>query len=59
MKNDCQVQLIRAIEKASIHWQLAFNTGDAASCANHYETDAMMHADPFGTFSGKIAIENF
>lgn len=59
MEKDSQVKLIQAIEKASIHWQLAFNTGDADACANHYEHNAVMHADPFGTFTGKEAIKEF
>ena len=54
-----QVPLIQAIEQASIHWQLAFNTGDAAACSHYYEDNAIMQADPFGTFIGRKSIQAF
>ena len=51
--------LLAAIEKASATWKDAFNAGDAAGCAAQYETEAVMHARPFGTFNGTEAIQAF
>lgn len=51
--------LLAAVKTASTTWQTAFNTGDAAGCAAQYEKDAVMHARPFGTFTGTEAIQAF
>ena len=40
-------------------WQEAFNRRDAKGCANHYEENAVMHAKPFGTYTGREEIEAF
>ena len=51
--------VLTAVKKASTAWQTAFNTGDAAGCAAQYEKEAVMHARPFGTFTGTEAIQGF
>jgi len=37
----------------------AFNSGDAAGCAGQYEADAVMNANPFGTFTEPPEIQAF
>ena len=60
MLTDAQKQtVIDAVNHASAQWQGAFNGGDAAGCANQYESTAVMHARPFGTFTGTEAIQAF
>ena len=56
---DRDAVIYRAVWQASENWQRAFNRGDAATCASHYEETAVMRAAPFGTFVGKPAIEAF
>lgn len=51
--------LLDAVEAASQRWKNAFNSGDAAGCAAQYEADAVMHARPFGTFTGTEEIQGF
>ena len=51
--------ILQAVQTASAAWQAAFNTGDAAGCAAQYEADAVMHARPFGTFTGQADIQAF
>lgn len=48
-----------AVKEASNRWKAAFNNGDAAGCAAQYEDNAMMHARPFGTFTGRLDIQAF
>lgn len=48
-----------AVKKASAQWQSAFNSGDAVGCAAQYEATAVMHARPFGTFTGTSEIQGF
>lgn len=58
--NDEQKQIVLdAVKEASARWQNAFNSGDAAGCANQYEPSAVMKAEPFGTFEGTEAIQAF
>lgn len=52
-------QVLVATKKASEAWKNAFNTGNAAGCAAQYESDAVMHARPFGTFTGTEEITAF
>ncbi len=59
MVENPQDTMFRAVQEASLHWQLAFNAGDAAGCAGLYEDSAVMHARPFGTFSGRDEIQGF
>ena len=54
-----QTRVLDAVNKASQQWKNAFNSGDAAGCAAQYEADAVMHARPFGTFTGTEAITGF
>ena len=51
--------VLSAVQAASSIWKSSFNSGDAAGCAAQYEEDAVMHAKPFGTFSGREAIQGF
>jgi ketosteroid isomerase-like protein len=51
--------VLSAINDASEKWKTAFNTGDAKGCASQYESDAVMVAKPFGTFSGTKEITAF
>lgn len=48
-----------AAHAASQQWKAFFNAGDAAGCASCYEENAIMVAQPFGTFVGREAIEGF
>lgn len=54
-----QQKLLEAVRKASAEWVKSFNAGDAMGCTAHYETDAIMHARPFGTFTGSAEILAF
>ncbi len=51
--------VLDAVSKASAQWKSAFNSGDAKVCAEQYESDAVMHARPFGTFTGTEQIQSF
>ncbi|MEM1169100.1 MAG: nuclear transport factor 2 family protein [Cyanobacteria bacterium P01_H01_bin.35] len=51
--------VIKAVNEASNKWKAAFNAGDASGCAAQYEENAVMHARPFGTFTGTDEIESF
>lgn len=51
--------VLNAVKHASAEWQRAFNSSDAVGCVALYESDAVMHARPFGTFTGTAAIQGF
>ena len=51
--------ILQAVHEASSKWKAAFNSGDAAGCAAQYESDAVMNASPFGTFTGTQEIQAF
>lgn len=51
--------VLEASKAAIARWQQAFNNQDAAGCAAQYEEDAVMHARPFGTFTGREEIQAF
>lgn len=51
--------LLKAVKEASDRWKSSFNSGNAAGCANEYEETAVMNARPFGTFTGREAIQQF
>lgn len=51
--------VLDAVNKASAKWKSAFNSSDAAGCAAQYEKNAVMHARPFGTFTGAAEIQVF
>lgn len=57
--DDERATLLAAVDKASALWRSAFNSGDALGCANQYESNAVMHARPFGTFAGTTEIQSF
>ena len=52
-------EILAAIKLASETWKNSFNSGNAAGCAAQYEPNAVMHARPFGTFTGTDAIQAF
>lgn len=51
--------VLDAIKKASEIWKSAFNRGDSVACSEQYEKTAVMHARPFGTFTGTDEIQSF
>ncbi|WP_211830061.1 nuclear transport factor 2 family protein [Kistimonas asteriae] len=51
--------VLAAVNVASTEWMAAFNRADAAGCAAHYEASAIMHARPFGTYTGTTDIQAF
>ncbi len=59
MTEQSQQAIQVALTAASERWKNAFNSGDAAGCAAQYEADAVMHARPFGTFTGTAEITAF
>ncbi|WP_299730388.1 nuclear transport factor 2 family protein [uncultured Endozoicomonas sp.] len=40
-------------------WQKAFNSQNAKGCSEQYLENTVMEARPFGTFTGRKAIEEF
>ena len=52
-------RLLARVNEASGKWKAAFNSGNAAGCAEQYQTDALIVAKPFGTFRGTTEIQNF
>ena len=52
-------QILSACKAGIAAWQKAFNNQDAAGCAAQYEEAAVMHARPFGTFTGREEIQAF
>ena len=59
MTDEERAVVLDSVGVASNQWKLAFNSGDAAGCAAQYEETAVMHARPFGTFTGTEEILNF
>ena len=51
--------ILDAVNLASSKWKNAFNSGDAAGCADQYESNAVMKATPFGIFTGTAEIQSF
>jgi ketosteroid isomerase-like protein len=51
--------ILDAVNLASSKWKNAFNSGDAAGCADQYESNAVMKATPFGIFAGTAEIQSF
>lgn len=51
--------ILTATQEASQRWKNGFNTGNAEQCANQYEDNAVMKAEPFGTFTGREQIQAF
>lgn len=44
--------LLTTVKEASERWKTAFNSGNASECAAQYDQNAIMKAEPFGTFEG-------
>lgn len=59
LSDDQKNTVLAATTAASNQWQSAFNAGNAALCAAQYEPTAIMHARPFGTFTGTAEIQGF
>ncbi|MCK5834957.1 MAG: nuclear transport factor 2 family protein [Lentisphaeria bacterium] len=59
MTNEQKETLLAAVNTASEKWKAAFNSGNATACADQYETDAVMNAQPFGVFTGTAEIRAF
>ncbi len=59
LSDDQKNTVLAATSAASKQWQSAFNAGNAALCAAQYEPTAIMHARPFGTFTGTTEIQAF
>ncbi|GAL02353.1 isochorismatase [Photobacterium aphoticum] len=53
------VSVLEACQAGIAAWQTAFNQQDAKGCAAQYDENCVMHARPFGTFTGREAIEGF
>lgn len=51
--------VLAACKQGIATWQKAFNAQDAKGCAEQYTQNCVMHARPFGTFEGKVAIQAF
>ncbi len=51
-----KLHLEEAVQQASQEWQDAFNDGDANTCAEFYEDDAIMQAVPFGIYCDRETI---
>lgn len=56
MSNDL---ILAACKKGSGAWQAAFNEQNAKGCAAAYNDNAVIKAEPFGTFQGTKAIVEF
>jgi len=50
---------LQACQQGIANWQKAFNQQDAKGCAQTYASDTVMQAKPFGTFTGREAIQAF
>jgi len=50
---------LNACQQGIAIWQAAFNKQDAAGCAAQYTQNAVMQAQPFGTFKGREEIQAF
>lgn len=54
-----RAKVIAAVKIASSLWKYAFNAGNAIAAANQYEENAVMTAQPFGSFTGRQDIQVF
>lgn len=59
MASSADEKLLATVRDASEAWKSAFNSGNAAGCAAQYEENAVMIAQPFGTFKGREEIQGF
>ncbi|MCV6587764.1 MAG: nuclear transport factor 2 family protein [Marinobacterium sp.] len=51
--------VLECCQAAIARWQQAFNTQDAEGCAAQYSEKTVMHARPFGTFTGREEVQAF
>jgi len=59
ISDDQKNTILSAVDAATLRWKTAFNSGDAVGCAAQYEDTAVMHARPFGTYTGTSEILGF
>ena len=59
MTKDLQDRLREEVSVCSQNWIANFNKGDVDACVAAYTHNAIMHATPLGTFTGKEAIDGF
>ncbi|MDC0948399.1 isochorismatase [Gammaproteobacteria bacterium] len=59
ISNNQKDVVLNAVNAASSIWKDSFNSGNAAGCANQYEENAIMRAEPFGTYTGREEILGF
>ena len=52
-------EMLSACKAGIAAWQHAFNTQNAKGCAEQYLEGTVMEARPFGTFTGRQAIQEF
>ncbi|MGF1872183.1 nuclear transport factor 2 family protein [Photobacterium indicum] len=57
--NTQKTLVLDACKQGIERWKIAFNTQNAAGCAAEYEADCVMHARPFGVFTGHEEIQAF
>ena len=57
--NEQKKSVLDAVTTASLQWRSSFNSGNAEACAAQYENTAIMHARPFGRFTGIVEIQEF
>ena len=50
---------IEQVKAASADWIASFNRGDVDGCVAAYHSDALMEAQPMGSFRGTAAIDGF
>ncbi|MCL1078285.1 isochorismatase [Parashewanella spongiae] len=54
-----QEQALEICKQGIAAWQTAFNSQDAAGCAEKYLESTVMEAKPFGTFTGRQEVQAF
>jgi len=52
-------KILASCKDGIARWQKAFNNQDAKGCAEQYNEQCIMHAQPFGVFEGRKAIQDF
>ena len=56
---DQKAIVLAAVIEGSSKWKAAYNSGNAAMCSVQYEGNAMLRAEPLGTFRGRLMIQEF
>ena len=54
-----KASVLKGVISTSSKWKAAFNLGSGVGCAAQYESEAIMVAKPFGTFTGIEEIQAF